>query len=116
MGNSNFCSTVTSHNGCCSSINTLTNDINSLAYTPAICINCGLCSIVCPQAVFRDGKKHAILANPKACMECGACQQNCPVGAIRVDSGVGCASAMIMAAIKGQEEACCGEGGGACCG
>jgi len=42
-------------------------------------------------------------------MECGACQINCPSGAIAVDSGVGCAAAMIMAALRGKDEVVCGE-------
>jgi hypothetical protein len=42
-------------------------------------------------------------------MECGACQLNCPSGAIAVDSGVGCAAAMIKAALRGKDEVVCGE-------
>jgi hypothetical protein len=43
-------------------------------------------------------------------MECGACQLNCPTSAIAVDSGVGCAAAMIVAALTGKKEcaASCG--------
>jgi ferredoxin len=37
-------------------------------------------------------------------MECGACQLNCPTGAIAVDSGVGCAAAMIASALRGRRE------------
>jgi ferredoxin len=48
-----------------------------------------------------------VLARPQVCMECGACQFNCIVGAIHVESGVGCASAMIQAALKGQKEVEC---------
>jgi hypothetical protein len=42
-------------------------------------------------------------------MECGACQVNCPTHAIAVESGVGCAAAMICAALTGQKEATCGD-------
>jgi ferredoxin len=49
----------------------------------------------------------AELVNPSACMECGACQLNCVTGAIKVDSGVGCAAAMIRAALTGKKEASC---------
>jgi ferredoxin len=49
----------------------------------------------------------AELVNPSACMECGACQLNCVTGAIKVDSGVGCAAAMIRAALTGKKEATC---------
>jgi hypothetical protein len=42
-------------------------------------------------------------------MECGACMVNCPTRAIEVDSGVGCAMAMIKAALLGRDEVVCGE-------
>ena len=59
------------------------------------CIGCGMCSEVCPHQVFEvKGKKAEVVAF-NSCMECGACAVNCPVAAIRVDSGVGCASGMI---------------------
>jgi ferredoxin len=51
--------------------------------------------------------KLAYLVNTRACMECGACQLNCPFNAIHVESGVGCASAMIRSALLGQKEASC---------
>jgi len=52
----------------------------------------------------------AYLVNQQACMECGACQLNCPVNAIRVESGVGCAAAMIRASLRGQKEEACSCG------
>ena len=100
---------------CCGNENILTNIHNSLAYTPSFCINCGMCSVVCPHGVFKDGKKYAILTRAEACMECGACQLNCPSGAIKVESGVGCATVMIISALKGQKEVTCGGDDG-CCG
>jgi hypothetical protein len=36
-------------------------------------------------------------------MECDACQLNCLYQAIQVESGVGCASAMIGAALRGKK-------------
>ena len=82
---------------------------NTLRYNEKKCVNCGMCSAVCPHEVFANGEKKAALKKPEACMECGACQLNCPTEAINVDSGVGCASAMITAALRGQEleEATC---------
>ena len=57
---------------------------------------------------------------PRACMECGACAKNCPVQAIEVQSGVGCAWAMIGAALRGKDmdsaECCCGGPESSCCG
>jgi len=85
--------------------------INTLRYDSTLCINCGMCSTVCPHGVFSAGKKAAQLRYAQACMECGACQLNCPTGAIMVESGVGCAYAMMRAAIKGQKECeCCSCG------
>jgi ferredoxin len=56
-------------------------------------------------------KALAQLVRPDACMECGACQLNCPTEAVTVDSGVGCAAALIRAALLGEETASCGGGG-----
>ena len=81
---------------------------NTLRYDPELCVNCGMCSDVCPHGVFAPDGDAARLVRPAACMECGACQLNCPTGAITVDSGVGCAAAMIYAALRGQKEATCG--------
>lgn len=95
-------------------------ETNSLVYDPDACINCGMCSMVCPHGVFEAGETSARLARPGDCMECGACMVNCPSHAIFVDSGVGCATAMIYAALRGEKEATCGGdscgGGSACCG
>lgn len=82
--------------------------MNTLEYNPELCINCGMCSAVCPHGVFAPNGKVAQLVRAEACMECGACQQNCPTGAIAVDSGVGCAAAMIYAALTGKKEPTCG--------
>jgi NAD-dependent dihydropyrimidine dehydrogenase PreA subunit len=93
----------------------ITAETNTLIYRPALCINCGMCSTVCPHGVFAPDGRVARLVRPEACMECGACQQNCPTGAIAVDSGVGCATAMIYAALTGREEPTCGPGADDCC-
>ena len=82
---------------------------NTLRYCSAKCINCGMCLAVCPHAVFAEGEKAVLLAYPQDCIECGACQLNCPAGAILVNSGVGCAAAMISAALRGSDEVCCGD-------
>ncbi len=81
---------------------------NTLQYDPELCINCKMCSLVCPHGVFASDERVARLVRREACMECGACQHNCPVSAITVDSGVGCAAAMIRAALTGKKEVTCG--------
>ena len=81
---------------------------NTLVLDVDKCTGCTLCTMVCPHAVFAmDGRK-AKIVNYSACMECGACQLNCPARAISVKSGVGCAAAMINAALTGRKEVSCG--------
>lgn len=91
---------------------------NTLVYHPELCINCRRCTQVCPHAVFAEGDVRAELARASECMECGACALNCPTQAIEVQSGVGCAWAMIAAAIRGKDMDSCSCGGpeGTCCG
>ncbi|MDD1676292.1 MAG: ferredoxin family protein [Methanomicrobiales archaeon] len=90
----------------------------SLQFFPARCINCLRCVQVCPHGVFVPGEGRVDPVHPNDCMECGACALNCPVQAIRVQSGVGCAWAMIHAALRGKDMDNCSCGGetGSCCG
>jgi ferredoxin len=90
----------------------------TLKFYPDRCINCKRCTQVCPHGVFADGKERVEIIRPSACMECGACALNCPGQAIEVQSGVGCAWAMIAAAIRGRSMDTCSCGGdeGSCCG
>ena len=81
---------------------------NTLQFDQALCNNCVMCTTVCPHAVFERNSEKVSLVRPENCMECGACQLNCPTEAIKVDSGVGCATAMIYAALTGKKEASCG--------
>lgn len=83
--------------------------INTLVFIPGRCTNCGRCLEVCPHRVFQPGERRVRMARAEACMECGACQRNCAFGAVQVESGVGCAAAMIKAALTGRKEAVCGE-------
>jgi NAD-dependent dihydropyrimidine dehydrogenase PreA subunit len=83
--------------------------VNTLRFDAAKCNGCGMCANVCPHGVFAVNHRHVQLGRPAACMECGACQLNCPTHAIAVESGVGCAAAMIRAALTGQKEATCGD-------
>jgi NAD-dependent dihydropyrimidine dehydrogenase PreA subunit len=88
---------------------------NTLRFSPSLCINCGACLDVCPHGVFALGNGRVQIVRHEACMECGACELNCPAGAITVNSGVGCASAMIYAALMGRKEVSCGGDEPACC-
>jgi len=69
--------------------------VTTLVLDNELCIGCGMCGMVCPQAVFRleDGK--ARIVDHDGCMECGACMTNCPVAAVSVDPGTGCAALII---------------------
>ena len=84
------------------------SELNTLEYDPDLCIGCEMCVFVCPHVVFAMNGRVAQLVKPEACMECGACQLNCPTDAITVESGVGCAAAMIHAALTGKKEPTCG--------
>jgi len=83
---------------------------NTLQYDSSLCNGCGVCVDVCPHAAFEMRGRMAYLVKAQNCMECGACQLNCPTHAVQVESGVGCASAMIRAALKGEKEAVCSCG------
>jgi NAD-dependent dihydropyrimidine dehydrogenase PreA subunit len=77
------------------------------------CNGCGQCLVVCPHAVFAQdparGKKVRIVARDH-CMECGACARNCASEAITVRSGVGCANAILLSALRGQSAENCSCG------
>jgi len=92
----------------------------TLSLNPQRCINCRRCMEICPHGVFSAEKDTVSIARPSACMECGACAKNCPVQAIEVQSGVGCAWAMIGAALRGKDldsgECSCGGEESTCCG
>ena len=90
-------------------------DVVTLTLDEPKCNGCRMCVTVCPHGVFAvvDGK--ARIVDRDACMECGACEKNCESGAITVDSGVGCAAAIIIGALKGTEPNCCGEKEADCC-
>jgi NAD-dependent dihydropyrimidine dehydrogenase PreA subunit len=82
--------------------------MNTLRFDPEACTGCGMCLEVCPHGVFELQGDIVAALHGADCMECGACRLNCPTDAIQVDSGVGCAGAMIRAALLGQKEATCG--------
>ena len=72
------------------------------------CVGCGMCMQVCPHAVLSmNGIKRAEIGNRDACMECGACMRNCPTEALTVESGVGCAAAVINTMLGRDSASCC---------
>lgn len=98
---------------------TYLKNVVSLDLDVGKCTGCEMCTIVCPHNVFEMRGKKAFIVNTDVCMECGACALNCPVEAIEVGSGVGCATAIIIGALKGTEPTCdCSpnKSSNSCCG
>lgn len=81
-------------------------NVVSLELDAAVCTGCGRCIEVCPHAVFAMESGRIRLKDRDACMECGACSINCPAGAIRVGTGVGCATG-ILNGMLGRKSGCC---------
>ena len=81
-------------------------DVVTLKLDREKCAGCGMCLLVCPQAVLSMTNGTAQIANRDACMECGACANNCPAEALSVQAGVGCAVAVLNSKLK-RKSACC---------
>jgi NAD-dependent dihydropyrimidine dehydrogenase PreA subunit len=79
---------------------------DTLKLDASLCTGCGLCQEVCPHAVFSLENRKAKITSPGRCMECGACMRNCVPGAVKVETGVGCAAALISGALRGTEPTC----------
>lgn len=90
-------------------------NVATLRLSTEKCIGCGRCREVCPHRVFSVNEKKAKIEDKDRCMECGACAKNCPAKAISVDSGVGCAAAVIMGWLTGREPSCDCSMGEECC-
>jgi NAD-dependent dihydropyrimidine dehydrogenase PreA subunit len=82
-------------------------DVTTLRFQEEKCLGCGMCLTVCPHEVLARNNGKVRVQNRDACMECGACSRNCPAGAIFVKSGVGCAAAVINAALGRKKASCC---------
>lgn len=82
--------------------------VTTLELDPGLCVGCGVCLEVCPQRVLVREGKGVRIGRRDACMECGACARNCAAGALRVETGVGCAAAVIGSALSRR-------GGAPCC-
>lgn len=98
--------------------------MDKLRYLPGVstleldrtkCTGCAMRLSVCPHGVFAldDGK--ARIDDLDACMECGACARNCSAEAVRVQAGVGCATAIIIGALRGSEPDCGVSDNDCCC-
>lgn len=82
-------------------------DVTTLRLFEDKCIGCGMCLTVCPREVLAPDNGTVMITHRDACIECGACARNCPVQAITVRAGVGCASAIINAALGRKSNSCC---------
>jgi len=53
---------------------------------PSVCIGCGVCVDVCPQAAVRlvDGERPHAVVEQASCRGCGICAAECPSGAMTV--------------------------------
>jgi ferredoxin len=86
---------------------TYLKDVVTLRLDREKCIGCGMCLLVCPQAVLSQSNGKVDIVNRDACMECGACARNCPVNAFNVRPGVGCATAVINSRLGRKKTSCC---------
>ncbi|MEJ2715642.1 MAG: mercury methylation ferredoxin HgcB [Deltaproteobacteria bacterium] len=82
-------------------------NVVTLKFNREKCVGCGMCLQVCPHAVMVKDDGAVAIDNRDACMECGACAMNCPAQAITVQTGVGCATAVINAALGRRSSSCC---------
>jgi NAD-dependent dihydropyrimidine dehydrogenase PreA subunit len=82
-------------------------DVATLSLDAEKCFGCGICLEVCPQGVLARDNRKIRIKDRDACMECGACAKNCPVEALKVRIGVGCAAAVINAALGLTSSSCC---------
>ena len=82
-------------------------DVVTLELDHEKCVGCGMCLVVCPHEVLSMNNGHAGIKNKDLCMECGACARNCPTEAVTVQAGVGCAAAVINAALGRNASSCC---------
>lgn len=92
--------------------------VSTLEYDSSKCTGCRMCVDVCPHRVFQMEGKKSYVTDHDLCMECGACMRNCSSGAIKVETGVGCAAALIKGMVTGDASCGCSDGedrNGACC-
>lgn len=81
-------------------------NVSTIILNSEKCNNCMTCLDVCPHSVFQVSSKKVFIADKDSCMDCGACALNCKCGAITVNAGVGCASALIRGILTGAPPTC----------
>lgn len=92
------------------------SNVVTLEYSEAQCTGCGRCVEVCPREVFELVERKVRVVNRDQCIECGACAGNCAFDALAVQSGVGCAAAMIDGLLRtGDPDKGCCDGSSSCC-
>jgi Pyruvate/2-oxoacid:ferredoxin oxidoreductase delta subunit len=74
-------------------------DVASLTFDQDKCIICKRCLQVCPHQVF-ELESTIEMVHRDRCIECGACMMNCPKDAIQVNTGTGCATAVMYSYFK----------------
>ena len=82
-------------------------DVVTLGFDSRRCNGCGACVEVCPHGVMQMDGDRVRVGDRDLCIECGACANNCATGAVSVQTGVGCAAAVINAALGRTSSACC---------
>jgi len=83
-------------------------DVVTLSLDKEKCTGCRMCATVCPRGVWAFEERKAVVRDRDACIECGACARNCADSAISVQTGVGCANAIITSYFfKGKGASCC---------
>ncbi len=82
-------------------------DVATLELDQTKCNGCRMCVTVCPHPVFASSNHEIEIVDPDLCIECGACVMNCPEGALSVNPGVGCASAILKGWITRSRSSCC---------
>jgi NAD-dependent dihydropyrimidine dehydrogenase PreA subunit len=92
------------------------SNVVTLEYDAARCTGCGRCVEVCPRGVFAISERKVTVVRRDQCIECGACSGNCAFDALTVQSGVGCAAAMIDGLLRtGDPDKGCCDGSSGCC-
>ena len=91
------------------------SNVVTLALDDSRCCGCAMCATVCAHGVFAIEDEKAVIVDRDACRDCGDRATNCSSEAISVESGVGCAAAIIQGALTGSADCGCSDDT-PCCG